>query len=85
MEDWDMNLLPPEPYKYAEQQLVLTCTNDDCALFEHEVLEILEVEYWEENRAIYTWTCESCQHSYDEEFNPNDYFDWDSYYKDRRD
>jgi hypothetical protein len=45
----------------------LYCENEDCAVYDEEVREEVEVEYWPHGRAIYAWSCVQCNKTTDTE------------------
>jgi aspartate carbamoyltransferase regulatory subunit len=67
MEDWDMNLEPPEPYKVVGEMRQVECTNEDCVMFDTPVLGEVEVEYWPHDRTAYSWACIWCDKTIDVE------------------
>lgn len=84
MDNHDFMLLPPEPAAIREVSREVACRNDDCPAFEDFVEELVEVEYWSEYEARFTWTCDKCLMVNEEEFSPIEEVDWDAYYDDRR-
>jgi hypothetical protein len=73
----DHMLLPPEPSRVREERRYVQCCNDECLLFETELMIDVEVEHWP-NRSIFVWTCETCGTENDGEYDPDDEIDWDS-------
>lgn len=80
----DLMLQPPEPQAVRDETREVACTNDDCKMFEEFVDEKVEVYYWSDHEARYTWVCDYCMMENEEEFDPNDEIDWDSIADDMR-
>jgi hypothetical protein len=77
----DYMLEPPEPVAVRDETREVSCTNDDCAMFEQFVEEKVEVDYWSDHEARFTWFCDRCQMENEVEFDPYEQIDWDSYYE----
>ena len=67
MEDWDMNLEPPEPWKVVGEMREVVCQNEECTVYDEWYHQEVEVEYWPHDRTAYSWACIWCKKTMDVE------------------
>jgi len=67
MEDWDMNLEPPEPWKTVDELRAFQCENEECTVYDEWYHQEVEVHHWANGRETWEWTCVWCKKTQDSE------------------